>query len=145
MKSLQKPLNFTLMLKNLKISRKLNSKKIELASTLKNFLFIALGVLSAGFGLKSLLLPSHFIDGGATGISLLVTKLTELPFSFIIMIVNLPFLLIGYRQFGKGMAWSSALAIAGLALAVQFFPYPIVTNDKLLVATFGGFFLGGGI
>jgi uncharacterized membrane-anchored protein YitT (DUF2179 family) len=145
MKSLQKHLIFAFMLKNQKLSGNLKSKKTELASSLKNFFFIALGVLSAGFGLKSLLLPSHFIDGGATGISLLITELTQLPFSFVIMFVNLPFLILGYRQFGKGMAWSTALAIAGLALAVQFFPYPIVTNDKLLVATFGGFFLGGGI
>jgi uncharacterized membrane-anchored protein YitT (DUF2179 family) len=114
-------------------------------SNLKNLLFVLMGVISAGFGLKSFLLPNHFIDGGATGISLLLTNITGLPFSIIILVINLPFLIMGYRQFGASLFWYTFSAIIALSIAVSFLPYPHVTNDKLLVASFGGFFLGAGI
>ncbi|MFM2231303.1 MAG: hypothetical protein RJB31_4 [Bacteroidota bacterium] len=121
------------------------SKTSKSFYTLKNWVFIALGVLSAGFGLKSFLLPNHFIDGGATGISLLLTEITHLPFSIIIVIINLPFLALGYKQYGKSLFLSAFVAIIGLSLAVTLIPYPEITEDKLLVASFGGFFLGAGI
>ena len=91
------------------------------------------------------MLPNHFIDGGATGISLMIALSSKLPFSVVIILVNIPFLFIGYQKFGKKLVWLTIFAIVGLSLAVQFIPYPFITNDKLLVATFGGFFLGGGI
>jgi uncharacterized membrane-anchored protein YitT (DUF2179 family) len=106
---------------------------------------IGVGSLSAGFGLKSMLLPNRFIDGGATGISLLVTKISGYPLSLIIVIVNLPFILLGFRQIGKAFTLKTALGIFGLALCLTFIEYPTLTNDKLLVAVFGGFFLGAGI
>ncbi len=108
-------------------------------------LYISLGILSAGFGLKSFLLPNHFIDGGATGISLLLTRITGLSLSLIIIIVNLPFIFLAYRHMGKAFSFKAAAAIVGLALCLNFIEYPTVTNDKLLVAVFGGFFLGAGI
>ncbi len=106
---------------------------------------LIMGVVSAGFGLKGFLLPNAFIDGGVTGISLLVAKISELPLSILIVVINIPFLVIGYRQIGPVFALRSILAIAGLALALELIPFPIITSDKLLVATFGGFFLGAGI
>jgi uncharacterized membrane-anchored protein YitT (DUF2179 family) len=124
---------------------KLPLKTSKVLLTVKNWVFIALGVLSAGFGLKSFLLPNHFIDGGATGISLLLSQVTQLPFSFIIIIINLPFLALGYKQYGKSLFWSAFVAIVALSMAVTLIPYPEITEDKLLVASFGGFFLGAGI
>ena len=121
------------------------SKTSNALYLIKNWVFIAFGVLSAGFGLKSFLLPSHFIDGGATGISLLLTQITQLPFSLIIVLINLPFLALGFKQYGKSLFWSAFVAIIALSIAVTVIPYPEVTEDKLLVATFGGFFLGAGI
>lgn len=106
---------------------------------------IALGVLSAAFGLESFLLPCHFIDGGVTGISMLLSKTLGLPLSRLIFVINLPFIAIGLTQMGKKFALKSALAIAGLSLALMFIPFPEVTQDKLLTAVFGGFFLGAGI
>jgi len=108
-------------------------------------LMIIVGILSAGFGLKSFLLPSNFIDGGATGISLLLTEITGLPISLFILLVNLPFIFFGYQQIGKTFTIKTIISISGLALCLAFVEYPIVTNDKLLVAVFGGFFLGAGI
>jgi uncharacterized membrane-anchored protein YitT (DUF2179 family) len=104
-----------------------------------------IGVVVAGLGLKSFLLPSHFIDGGVTGISLLVSATTGLPLSLLIVLINIPFVLLAYKQIGPSFAIKSMLAIAGLAIAVVAIPYPVITTDKLLIATFGGFFLGSGI
>jgi uncharacterized membrane-anchored protein YitT (DUF2179 family) len=112
---------------------------------LREFILIALGVLSAGLGLKSFLLPNGFIDGGVTGISLLVNKVTEIPLPFLLIIINTPFILLGLRQIGTRFFFRTIAAIVGLALAVAFINYPVATYDKLLVAVFGGFFLGLGI
>lgn len=106
---------------------------------------ILLGIVSAGFGLKGFLLSNGFIDGGATGISLLIAELTSLPLSILILLVNLPFLILGMRVIGRDFTIRAILAISGLALAIAFIPYPEITNDKLLIAVFGGFFLGMGI
>jgi uncharacterized membrane-anchored protein YitT (DUF2179 family) len=106
---------------------------------------IVLGIVSAGFGLKGFLLANDFIDGGATGISLLINELTHIPLSLLLIIVNIPFIFLGYKAIGKHFAIRTILSILGLALAVAFIPYPEITNDKLLISVFGGFFLGAGI
>src|SRR6478609_10473338 len=106
---------------------------------------IIIGILSAGFGLKSFLLPNLLLDGGATGISILLTKITGVPLSYIIVLVNLPFVYIGLKQLGFHFMIKMILAILGLALCLAFIQYPAITKDKLLVAVFGGFFLGAGI
>jgi len=108
-------------------------------------LLIILGIFSAGFGLKSFLLPNQFIDGGATGISLLITEISGVSLSLLIIAVNIPFIIFGYKVLGRKFVLKTSLAILGLALAVALVPYPQITNDKLLVAVFGGFFLGAGI
>ncbi len=111
----------------------------------KDIILIALGVFSAGFGLKSFLLPNNFIDGGAVGIALLISKATNFNLSVLLIVVNAPFILLGFKTISKEFAIKTALAIIALALVVALIPYPQITNDKLLVAVFGGFFLGAGI
>jgi len=112
---------------------------------IKDFILIVSGIVSAGLGLKGFLLPNNFIDGGVTGISLLTALLTDLPVSLLLIIINIPFIIMGYFQVSKIFAFKTMLAIGGLALCLIFIPYPIVTTDKLLIAIFGGFFLGTGI
>src|SRR5881398_484425 len=92
---------------------------------------IILGILSAGLGLKGFLLSSRFIDGGVTGISMLLSDVLGWPLSILILLINLPFIAIGYRQIGRKFAFKSALAIAGLSLCLAFVKYPDVTPDKL--------------
>src|SRR6188768_1666588 len=122
---------------------------LELKQVLRSFfldaLFITLGIFCAGFGLKGFLLTNGFIDGGATGISLLIAQLQNASLSIVILLVNLPFLILGFRVIGKLFAIKAVLAIIGLAICVAFVPFPEITNDKLLIAVFGGFFLGAGI
>jgi len=112
---------------------------------IKDFILIGGGILCAGFGLKSFLLPAKFIDGGATGISLMITELTAFPLPVVLILINIPFVLLGWIVIDKSFAVKAILAIIGLALCTAFFPFPDVTHDKLLVAVFGGFFLGAGI
>ena len=110
-----------------------------------NAVLIVLGILSAGMGLKGFLLSSNFIDGGVTGVCMLLAKTTGLPLAAWLPIVNLPFIALGYRQVGPRFAARSALAITGLAVVVAAVPYPDVTPDRVLTAVFGGFFIGAGI
>src|SRR5919205_4276190 len=88
----------------------------KLVTELKNALLIVAGALSAGFGLKGFLLSSQFIDGGVTGISLLIADVMHWPLALLIVLINLPFIAIAYRQVGWKFAVKSALAIAALAL-----------------------------
>ncbi len=111
----------------------------------KNILLIVLGIFSAGLGLKGFLLSSRFIDGGVTGVSMLLSNVLGWPLAILILVINLPFIALGYRQIGRAFAIKSTLAIAGLSLVLAFVRYPDITPDKLLTAVFGGFFIGAGI
>jgi uncharacterized membrane-anchored protein YitT (DUF2179 family) len=110
-----------------------------------NILLIAAGVMSAGMGLKGFLFSSHFIDGGVTGISMLLAKVTPLSLAIWLPLINVPFVALGYRHLGRAFAVRSVLAIAALALVIATVHFPDVTHDSLLTAVFGGVFLGAGI
>ena len=112
---------------------------------LKDFLLITLGIFSASFGFKGFLLTNNFIDGGATGISLLIASVTDIPLYYLIILVNIPFIILAYKILGKTFVVKTILAILGLALCLALVSFPDVTKDNLLVAVFGGFFLGIGI
>ena len=123
----------------------MTAARTALIRELLNGLLIVLGVLSAGMGLKGFLLSSRFIDGGVTGISMLLAKTTPLPLAAWLPIANVPFIAVGYRQIGPAFALRSVLAISGLAAVLGLVPFPDVTPDPLLTAVFGGFFIGAGI
>lgn len=129
----------------LKELKKTRVRNIETQRMVKDTLFIVAGVLSAGLGLKGFLLPNNFLDGGVMGISLLVRQLTDINLSLLVVLINLPFIIIAYTQVSKKFAFKTLVAIAGLAVAIALIDYPIITSDKLLIAIFGGFFLGAGI
>ncbi|MES2061031.1 MAG: YitT family protein [Bacteroidota bacterium] len=118
---------------------------MKFKNVLTDLTLLVFGILSAGMGLKGFLLSSHFIDGGVTGISMLVADATKTPLSVLIFVINVPFLFLGYRKLGLQFAIKSALAIAGLSLCLAFVHFPDVTHDKLLTAVFGGVFIGAGI
>jgi len=112
---------------------------------LKEIFLISAGITSACFGLKSFLIPSGFIDGGVTGISLLISTITSLKLEYLIVVINIPFIILGYHQISKAFALKTSLAILALSLMLAFVPFHPITHDKLLIAFFGGLFLGGGI
>jgi len=119
--------------------------KVSIKRLFIDIFLITCGVFSAGFGLRSFLLPNKFIDGGATGIALLTAELTKFSLPALLIVINLPFIFLGFKVISKQFAIKTALAISGLALCTAIVPYPDVTHDKLLVAVFGGFFLGAGV
>lgn len=127
------------------IAKKRREFVVNFRRGIKDFVLIGIGILSASFGFKGFLLTNKFIDGGATGISLLVSALTNIPLYLLIIGVNIPFVLLGYKVVGKQFAIKTAIAIAGLSICLATLTFPNVTNDNLLVAIFGGFFLGAGI
>jgi uncharacterized membrane-anchored protein YitT (DUF2179 family) len=110
-----------------------------------NTVLILAGIACAAMGLKGFLFSSHFIDGGVTGISMLLAKTTPLPLALWLPVVNLPFVVLGYSQLGRAFAIRSALAIVGLAVVLATVQFPDVTHDLLLTAVFGGVFIGAGI
>lgn len=128
-----------------KIAKAYRRFQINTKQYVKDFILIAAGIISASFGFKGFLLTNKFIDGGATGISLLISALSDIPLYILIICINIPFVLLGYKILGKEFAFKTILAISGLALCVATVEFPNVTNDNLLVAIFGGFFLGAGI
>lgn len=119
--------------------------KERLGIEIKSLIFIIIGVLSASFGLESFLIPNGFIDGGVTGISLLLYHVTGLPLYLLIIIINIPFIIMGAFRINIRFAALSIIAIIMLAITIVYVHFPVVTNDKLLIAIFGGFFLGLGI
>jgi uncharacterized membrane-anchored protein YitT (DUF2179 family) len=119
--------------------------KVSTGQLLKGVLLVSIGIFSAGFGLESFLLPNGFIDGGVTGISLLVAQVTGLPLPLLILAINIPFMVLGFTQVGRPFALRSVISITGLSIAISVINYPFVTSDHLLVSVFGGFFVGAGI
>ena len=121
------------------------NKESKIFLTGKDVLLLMLAVSLASIGLKGFLLPNHFLDGGVTGISLILQAKLGWDLSWLIVLLNIPFVYLGYRQINFSFALKSAVSILVLALLVHFIKIPVVTEDKLLIAVFGGVFLGGGI
>lgn len=106
---------------------------------------IALGILLASIGLKMFLLPNGFLDGGATGIAILLSELYDFDISYLILTVSIPFLILAWYSLPKSIFIKSLLSIFSLAIMIHFENFEAVTQDKLLIAIFGGLFLGSGI
>ncbi|HEY0058377.1 MAG TPA: YitT family protein [Flavisolibacter sp.] len=119
--------------------------KNKVGAAAKDYILIIIAIFSAAFGIKGYLLSSHFIDGGVTGISMLVNNIFGFPLYILIPLINLPFVVLGYFQMGLPFAIKSTIAILGLALCLAWVDFPDITPDKLLTAVFGGFFIGVGI
>ena len=108
-------------------------------------LLMVSGVFLAAFGLKGFLLSKHFIDGGATGVGLLLHQLFGWSLPLLLLIINSPFVFMAYRMVGKKFALKTAVAMVMLAVVLGWVPFPVVTQDNLLISVFGGFFIGAGI
>jgi uncharacterized membrane-anchored protein YitT (DUF2179 family) len=119
--------------------------QVELQHVVRDSFMIVLGVLSASFGLKCFLLPNSFLDGGVTGISLIATELTGISLSILIVVINIPFMILAFSTISRQFAIRSIIAIVLLAISIHLLPFTSITDDKLLIAIFGGFFLGLGI
>jgi uncharacterized membrane-anchored protein YitT (DUF2179 family)/HD superfamily phosphodiesterase len=126
------------------ITGQVHGKLKNISTTIEDFFLIVLGVITAGFGLRGFLVPNHFFDGGVTGISLLVYKFYGFNLSLTTIILNLPFVAAGYPVVSHRFALRTLFSILLLAACLLWFPYPIITSDKLLISIFGGIFVGAG-
>ncbi|MBL7851111.1 MAG: YitT family protein [Cyclobacteriaceae bacterium] len=125
--------------------QRLRLRRIDIIQNIKDAVLILMGVMAAGFGLKGFLLPNRFLDGGVMGISLLANVVWGIQLPLLVILFNLPFVVIAYTQVAKKFAIKTLIAISALAGVLALVEFPIMTHDKLLIAVFGGFFLGGGI
>ncbi len=117
----------------------------ETAFVFQDFLLIIAGVIMAGFALKGFLIPNQFFDGGITGISLLLHEIYHFNIAYVIVLANIPLIAVSYFAMNSTFASKTFICVLLLGLCLLYFPYPIITSDKLLISIFGGFFLGIGI
>lgn len=121
--------------------RKLKKRKI-----LQRAIAILIGGIIAAVGLEIFLVPNSVIDGGITGISIMLAHLTGIPLGVFIFLLNLPFIFIGRKQIGKTFAFSTLFGIAVLSFFTALFtPVPAFTQDILLATIFGGIVIGIGV
>lgn len=117
--------------------------------TTKNYISeyfqIFIGIVFASLGLKAFLLPNGFLDGGVTGIALLVRTQVDINISILLILFSIPFLILGYFTVSKRIVIKSIISIIGLAIFIHFENFPTITDDKLLISIFGGLFVGAGI
>ncbi len=114
-------------------------------STISDIFLIVAGVIITSFSLKGFLVPNHFFDGGITGISLLIHEVYHLNLGYVIVLANIPFILISWFSINKGFAIKTFFCVVLLGLCLLYPEFPMITDDKLLISIFGGFFLGVGI
>ncbi len=112
---------------------------------LMDALCLLAAVVCATFGLQGFLLPNDFLDGGVVGVALIIHSLTDWPMQVLLFGISVPFFLLGKQDISRVFALKAMVTIGALALALTFIEFPVITRDPLLIAVFGGFFLGLGI
>ncbi|KYZ78176.1 hypothetical protein AXX12_01120 [Anaerosporomusa subterranea] len=124
----------------------MNSKQKTKMRIIQKYLLLFIGSIIAAVGLEIFLVPNNIIDGGIVGISIMASHLTKLPLSLFLVLLNLPFLYLGYKQIGKTFAISTLFSILSLSYWVSVFhPIPGLTQDLFLAAIFGGVLVGLGV
>ena len=128
------------------MNEKIQHRKLPLQKVILRTIAITIGAILMATGLEIFLVPNHVIDGGITGISIMLAHITHWKLGIFIFILNLPFVYMGYKQMGKTFAISTVYGIIVLSIFVSFFhPIPAFTDDILLATVFGGMILGMGV
>jgi uncharacterized membrane-anchored protein YitT (DUF2179 family) len=121
----------------------MNTKKIT--TYFSEYFQIFIGIVLTSLGLNAFLLPNGFLDGGVTGIALLVRTQVDINLSYLLLLFSIPFLILGYFTVSKQIVIKSIISIIGLAVFIHFENFQTLTNDKLLICIFGGLLVGSGI
>ncbi len=117
----------------------------DFKNAISEYFQIAFGVCLGSIGLKAFLLPNGFLDGGATGIAILISRETGINISLLLLFVSLPFLILGLYKLSRRILVKSIISIIALSVLIGLESFPVITEDKLLIAIFGGMLLGSGI
>ncbi|WP_254776988.1 YitT family protein [Paenibacillus sp. yr247] len=121
-------------------------RRMTKRTLLRRGVFLFLGAALMSVGLEIFLVPNKIIDGGITGISIILSYLTHVQVGIFLTLLNMPFLFIGYKMIGKTFALSTLFAILIMSIGTALLhPVPELTNDPLLAAVFGGIILGIGV
>ncbi len=111
-----------------------------------SYLVIILGAMLAAYSLDTFLIPNNILDGGVTGISIIISKVFSIPISLLVILINIPFVYIGYRNLGKNFLMRTIVSMLTFSLALSFFEsFHEVTDEILLATIFGGVLLGIGV
>jgi uncharacterized membrane-anchored protein YitT (DUF2179 family) len=120
--------------------------KNKFSAIIKKYLLLTLGAIVYAAGLETFFVPNNLIDGGVVGISMMISYLTDTPLSVFVVLLNIPFLYLGYKQIGKTFTISTLYSIVVLAFAIQYFhTTPNITYDIFLATIFGGIVVGLGV
>lgn len=111
----------------------------------KNILLILVGTSLAVLAMKGFMIPNRFMDGGITGISILIHEIFHINISILVILLNICFIYLGYKNIGKTFAVQTGIAVMLLAIGLLFVDINPITNDKLLIAAFGGILIGTGV
>jgi Uncharacterized conserved protein len=121
-------------------------RKKSKSAYLISFFFVTVGAVVMALALELFLVPNDIIDGGITGISIILSELTDLPLGIFLFFINLPFLFLGYKQIGKSFTFYTLYGIAVMSVMTQLLHHVHpATNEKLLAVGFGGVLLGAGV
>lgn len=113
---------------------------------IRRLIAVPIGAFIVAVGLEIFLIPNHVIDGGITGISIMLSVTLGLPIGIFLILLNIPFFLLGYKQIGKTFALTSLLGIALMSLFTQLLvPVRPLTTDPILATVFGGLLVGIGV
>ncbi|HNK29720.1 MAG TPA: YitT family protein [Ferruginibacter sp.] len=129
------------------MTRKYKNDRVDwkLVFNLKNFLHLLAGTGLAVLAMKGFMIPNRFLDGGVTGISILLHELYHVNISLLVILLNLIFIYLGYKKIGKTFAIQTCIAVILLSLGLLFININPITTDKLLIAIFGGLLIGAGV
>ena len=111
----------------------------------RNLLQITIGICLAVLAMKGFMIPNRFLDGGITGISILIFEIFHINISLLVTLLNAFFIYLGYKRIGKTFAVQTSIAVVLLSIGLFFVDITPITNDKLLIAIFGGLFMGAGV
>ena len=117
---------------------------------LKEHLFpiimLIIGAASAAFSIECFLVPNTILDGGVTGISMMINYLSGIALSILIVVINIPFFIIGFKALGKRFLFRGLFSTGAFAMFLEVFKgVDTVTNSELLAVVFGGVLLGAGV
>ncbi|WP_371372384.1 YitT family protein [Sporomusa aerivorans] len=121
-------------------------KKNKTLTQIKRYIILFIGSIIYAAGLEIFLVPNNVIDGGVVGLAIMASHLTGLPLGLFLIVINIPFIYLGYKQIGKTFTLSTIFAIISLSYWSNIFlPIPGLTNDLFLASVFGGIILGVGV
>ncbi|MFC5463402.1 YitT family protein [Lederbergia graminis] len=125
---------------------KITHQKLSKKEIVGRIFIVTIGALIMAISLEVFLIPNNILDGGITGIAIIISHLTGLKVGILLFALNLPFIFVGYKQIGKTFALTTLYGIIVLSSSSLFLHHHyIVTHDLLLATVFGGIILGIGV